>query len=292
MQTLKNRSAQKKVIESFFNRTSERWDNLYSGEAFINQHMRERKKTVLDLVEEYSNGRKLKILDLGCGSGILTKELINKGHTVAGADIAEDMIAILNNSLNYDGGKKYMGSAICDAEALSFVKETFDVVLCVGLLQYQLRDDKILGEIARALSKDGICIATFPNLLRINYLFDPFYYFKFIYRLAKKGFYKLKRFKSNSKAETVRLTGTFQNSYPYDKKYYFSSIKKILSENKFDMTKVVSFGYGPFTVFDKQIFSDKLSFSISMAIDRLASESKLNLFNYIGNRWVCVAKKK
>ena len=289
-QNLKKISVQKKIVRSFFNRTSERWDNLYSGESFINLHMSERKKIVLDLVEEYSNGNRLKILDLGCGSGILTKELVNRGHAVSGADIAEEMITLLNRSLSKDIARNYKGAVICDAGNISFAKSSFDVVLCIGLLQYQLRDDKILREIARVLSEDGICIVTFPNLLRLNYFFDPLFYFKYIFRLTKKELSKIKKF-FNKGPKIATLSGSFQDYYPYDKKYYFSNIKKMISENQLYMKKVVPFGYGPFTVLNKQLFPDSLSFSINMSINRFASKSKLRLFNYIANRWVCVVKK-
>jgi len=292
MENLDNRSAQKKIIGSFFNRTSERWDNLYSGETFIDYHMRERKQIVLNLVEEYSNGSKLKILDLGCGPGSLTRELLKNGHTLVGADIAEELIRKLNSSINTQDRNKYLGSVMCDAGTISFDKETFDVVLCIGVLQYQLRDDIILREIARVLNRNGICIATFPNLLRLNYFFDPISYLKFLYRITRKGFYKLKLITKKNDAEAKRLTGTFQNYYPYDKKYYFGSIKKIINENEFDIVKVVSFGYGPFTIFKKEIFPDLFSLYISTTINRLVSKTKLNLFNYIANRWVCAAKKR
>ena len=184
-----------------------------------------------------------------------------------------------------------MGAVLSDAGNVSFENDSFDLVLCIGVLQYQLRDEIVLKEIARVLRKEGICIATFPNLLRINYFLDPFFYFKFFYRFGRKKFYKLKSLKINNGIETTRLSGTFQDNYPYDKKYYLNDIKKLFWNNRFDIIKIVSFGYGPFTLFNNRIFSDSLSFSINKFINRLAFKSNLRLFNYIANRWVCVIKR-
>ena len=281
MENLYKSSIQKKIIRSFFNRTCERWDNLYDGTTFINEHMRDRKRIVLESVEEYAKGRKLKILDLGCGSGILTMELLKKGHTVVGADIAGDLISKLNSTLKTHTGIDYLGSVTCDVGATSFAGESFDVILCIGVLQYQLDDNSVLKEITRTMNRDGICIITFPNLFKLDFLFDPAYYFKFVFRLIKR-FFVFKK---------TRLSGRFQHNYPYDKKYYLGSIRKMISENALCLIKTAGFGYGPFTFFNRSIFSNRLSIKISDAIDRLAFMSGINIFNYVSNRWVCVAKK-
>jgi len=47
---------------------------------------------VCDHVDEYADGRSLRILDAGCGTGNYSLELARRGHTVVGVDNSESML--------------------------------------------------------------------------------------------------------------------------------------------------------------------------------------------------------
>ncbi len=133
----------------------------------------ERKKYEVEvhskIVEDYSNvmsfkGSKLfheywnneltkfcnkgRILDNGCGSGILLKELKN----AYGCDISFDMLkaAKMKNLVN------------ADSEKLPFKDKSFDAVFCRGSLHHFHSYEKGLKEIKRVLKKNGKLIISEP----------------------------------------------------------------------------------------------------------------------------------
>jgi ubiquinone/menaquinone biosynthesis C-methylase UbiE len=64
-----------------------------------------------------------------------------------------------------------------DDEGLPFRDNHFDLVTCVGVLQYLEKDMDCLKEISRVSKPGGRIIVTLPNLHRLNTLLDPYYVF-------------------------------------------------------------------------------------------------------------------
>jgi len=101
---------------------------------------------------ELLRGRK-NILELGCGTGLLTREL--KGKIVA-IDICHELISIAKS--RYSKAKYIVG----DANEMSFYNE-FDAVVGSSSLHHLNKD--VLENIYHALKPGGIIVFTEPNML-------------------------------------------------------------------------------------------------------------------------------
>jgi SAM-dependent methyltransferase len=55
--------------------------------------------------------------------------------------------------------------AVADGMALPFADETFDGVLCVGVIDRVPQPDVVIGELGRVLKPGGTLVMAFPNLL-------------------------------------------------------------------------------------------------------------------------------
>lgn len=89
------------------------------------------------------------VLDVCCGTGLVTKAALQRGADVVGLDISEPMVEIA-------GAKRLDASfRTGDAEALPFPDATFDRVICnFGL--YHLHDpDRAITEASRVLKPGG-----------------------------------------------------------------------------------------------------------------------------------------
>jgi len=289
---------QKKYLRSHFNKTSDFFHTIYEGDDFLNLHLSDRKNIVLNLVDKYMNGNRLSILDIGCGTGILSQSLAEKGHVVTGLDVAETMIEKLKESIVNSQDKIQLGAVIGDAEEICFSEHTFNAILCIGVLQYQLGNDRIFEEAARVLKKGGFCIFSIPNLLSFNYLLDPFYYVKFITRLFRKlfnqkvlSFTKARRELNRNGCITDGLTGKIEEMKLFSKKYLLWELNKIIRQNGFHIREIVAFGYGPITFMNKNIFSKNFSAAINNKLNKLVEKKYMGLLRLLANRWVFVLQK-
>jgi len=94
--------------------------------------------------------RGLRVLDLGCGDGPLTKELENRGADVVGVDASPAMI---------EKAKELgLNVAVMDARELTFDNE-FDAVFSNATLHWVKPPELAVAGVARALKPGGIFVA-------------------------------------------------------------------------------------------------------------------------------------
>lgn len=98
--------------------------------------------------------RRGKILDAGCGSGILLKHLRDAGINAEGIDISETAI----KRARKDG----LDASRLDIERDGITGE-FDAIFCLEVLEHTRNPVLVLTKLSRHLSKNGILIISLPN---------------------------------------------------------------------------------------------------------------------------------
>jgi len=100
---------------------------------------------------EPSNAR---LLDVGCGGGLLSEELHLMGFDVTGIDPSKESIAVARNHALRQGLR--IDYQIASAEALPFANAAFDVVTCCDVLEHVPRWQAAVQEISRVLKPAGL----------------------------------------------------------------------------------------------------------------------------------------
>ena len=100
--------------------------------------------------------RKLKILDVGCGTGFFTILLAKQGHEVIGIDLTPEMIERSINLAKEEQANCHF--RVMDAENLEFEDETFDLIISRNLTWTLPDVEQAYGEWKRVLKKDGILL--------------------------------------------------------------------------------------------------------------------------------------
>lgn len=116
-----------------------------------------RRQRVLDLFDAPGG----KVLDVGCGPGVMAEALVDRGCSFWGVDPAAGMIDEATTAFGSTSAKFSVGSA----ESLDFPDAFFDAVICMGVLERIADDDAALAEMVRVLKVDGTLIVTLPNRL-------------------------------------------------------------------------------------------------------------------------------
>ncbi|WP_119391426.1 class I SAM-dependent methyltransferase [Taklimakanibacter lacteus] len=93
-----------------------------------------------------------RILDLGCGDGVLTAQLAQGGAQVVGVDASESFVrTCLDRGLDV---------RLMDGEALTFDGE-FDAVFSNAALHWMTRPERVIAGVKRALKPKGRFVAEF-----------------------------------------------------------------------------------------------------------------------------------
>ena len=88
-----------------------------------------------------------KILDLGCGTGLLSEFL--RRDDLIGCDSSKEML-------------KIRGSGdLCNVEKLPYGNDSFDIVISFSVLMNCKKPEAALLEVKRVLKKDGTFVCTF-----------------------------------------------------------------------------------------------------------------------------------
>jgi len=100
------------------------------------------------------------VLELGCGTGLFTKELAVVGPLVTGIDVSDDLLRIAKERVVNDN----VLLLNADAHDTPFRHGTFDVVVGSSVLHH-LNVPVALRECRRVLRKGGRFVFTEPNML-------------------------------------------------------------------------------------------------------------------------------
>jgi SAM-dependent methyltransferase len=120
-----------------------------------------------DLAARLPDGDGLRVLELACGTGIVTRRLreaLGDSGTVVATDLSEAMVAYARDAVPAPG----IEWQAADAQALAFDDGSFDVVVCQ--FGFMLLADKVQGfrEARRVLDSDGLLLANVWHSLDVN----------------------------------------------------------------------------------------------------------------------------
>ena len=93
------------------------------------------------------------VLDLGCAGGFMAEALARRGAQVTGVDPARRAVASARAHARTEGLP--IGYVVAAGEALPFADASFDVVVCVDVLEHVADLGAVLGEVARVLKPGG-----------------------------------------------------------------------------------------------------------------------------------------
>ena len=138
----------------------------------------------VSVLKKYAFDKNFKILDAGCGTGLVGIELKKHGYTnIEGVDFSQNMLDLVPNELYKKIEKVDLN------KLLKFKDNTYDVVMCVGTFTYGHVKTQALDELIRIIKNNGLICFTINEGIYEEYGFD-----KKIKELSDKKYWKVKEF--------------------------------------------------------------------------------------------------
>ena len=145
-------------------------------------------KETASVLKKYAFDKKYKILDAGCGTGLVGIELKKLGYfNIDGVDFSQDMLDLVPQDVYKNLQKVDLNSN------LKIKEDTYDVIVCVGTFTFGHVKAHALDELIRITKSKGLICFTINEGIYKEYNFD-----KKIKQLSDSQIWKVKEFfKSN-----------------------------------------------------------------------------------------------
>ena len=171
---MKNNTINKKEIEKF-SKIAEEWWNpsgkfkpLHKFNPIRISYIKENIISTFNIKNEKKPLGNVKILDIGCGGGLLTEPMSRMGAKITGIDASERNIQIAKLHSKKDNLE--IDYFCCSPENFN-PKEKFDVILNMEIVEHVENVDFFLESCAKLLRKNGIMFVATLNKTLKSYFF-------------------------------------------------------------------------------------------------------------------------
>ena len=158
-------------------------------------------------IEERSSMEGKKVLDVGCGGGILAEALNELGASVTGIDASENTICIAKSHSRSIGSDVIYIQNTIEEFISSYPNEKFDVITCLEMLEHVPSPNEIIKSCSNLLKDDGNIFFSTINRNPRSYLFAVIGA-EYILNLLPKGTHDYEKFiKPSELAKWIREAG-------------------------------------------------------------------------------------
>lgn len=147
----------------------------------------EKAKQIVSILKVHLDGQNLqdlKVLDVGCSSGIITAYLADHVGQISGIDVDKKAIALAKKNFK----KKNLNFEEMDATITRYRNNYFDILICNQIYCHFENPQYLMTEVYRVLKPGGICVLGASNrwYLKIIGKKDPItLYYKSFWQLRK-----------------------------------------------------------------------------------------------------------
>ncbi|MDB5411185.1 MAG: Methylase involved in ubiquinone/menaquinone biosynthesis [Rhodospirillales bacterium] len=255
------------------------WERIYNTPdvvAVIHQHR-------LELALSWTDGLKLpagtRVLEVGCGAGLATVALAERGFVVDATDPSGLMLEHTRERVGRSGVSDRIRVGHADAHVLLFPDNSFDLVMALGVYPWLHSPKQATSEIVRVLDAGGYLIATIGNRLRMPWMLDPLYSpaLTTVRGVAKAALGWLGRpWRSNDELPTNPVRAP--------------EFRALLASAGLDVIRTATFGFGPFTLLGREVLPGRLNVTLNQWLQHLA-DRRIPIVRAMGAQHIALARK-
>jgi len=144
-------------VGRLFDEKSRPWTRHYHAGGKLEDRLRLFPETLAELLPAPA-----RVLDFGCGTGNVARELARRGYDVRGCDVSAGMIDEARRAF-----PDMEWVRVTPGFDLPFDDATFDAVVASSVLEYVADPAETIRQVARVLRPRGIAVVTVPDTRRM-----------------------------------------------------------------------------------------------------------------------------
>lgn len=261
------------LVEGYFDNNSKYWSDAYLKPQYVNDFVLiDRNNIAVDFLCSRLQPS-ASILDAGCGAGLTTLALAEKDFFVHGVDISHKMLDLCEKNLTNKGFRpnSYLLSQ-SDLFQADLPERSFDGIVALGFLQYQVDEYRALIALNKLLKPNGILVVSGPMKFKISNYFG-----------LAKVYYTVKNWLKKSKPhEESEILHQISTHY-----YRVGRFRALLRKAGFQMLDYKGHGFVNFAIIGD--WTSKGQYFLHRFFTRLSKVLPIGRF---ANDIVVVARKK
>jgi hypothetical protein len=128
----------------------------YNSDILIQRYWQRRR--IKNLLENIRIGQNELILDVGCGSGVISRKCADLGGRVVGFDLSRPSVLYARKR-----GNEKTNFVVADAQNLPFKSHTFDIAIMGNIIEHVPEPEKMIAGVSDVLKPGGRIGITMPN---------------------------------------------------------------------------------------------------------------------------------
>jgi SAM-dependent methyltransferase len=265
------------VVNEHFAEAAPYWQDIYQQQDVYSRIHQQRNALVLVLVEQLRLPAGSRILDIGCGSGLTTVALAQRGYRLDALDTVPAMLDLTRQNALQAEVSEQVSAGLGDAHQLPYPDESFHVVIAMGVTPFLHSLPVAMREMTRVVKANGYVLVNADNCWRLNYILDP--RLSPLLAVPRAGLKMLLR----PLGYRSRPAGVLVHTYSR-REFDF-----IITQSGLQIRNSSMLGFGPFTFFGKEL-PNRIGLKLHRFLQECADRN-VPVVRPTGSQYIVLAQK-
>jgi len=247
-------------VRSHFTAEAGYWDDVYRQHRGVSSAIYQQRHAIaLAWANELALPAGARALDLGCGAGVMSVALAQRGLHVTALDFSEAMLQRARARAAEANVTDHVVAELGDTHALGFADSTFALAIGLGVLPWLHTVRQALHEIVRVLQPGGYLIVTADNRHRLDYFLDPLHNVA-LRPVKRRVRWLLRQLDLWHRPESIRM-----NLYSEEELFW------LLRGANVELLATTPLGFGPFTCIGHNVLPSNAGIRLHRLLQRMAA---------------------
>jgi 2-polyprenyl-3-methyl-5-hydroxy-6-metoxy-1,4-benzoquinol methylase len=262
-------------VDSHFDTLAVHWKDLYAERSLEGVIHQRRRALALRWMLSLELPIGTRVLEVGCGAGLVAIELAHHGYDVDCIDTSTAMVELAAADASQVDVPGRVTVDVGDVHSLQFDSGAFDLVVALGVVPFLHDPQAALDEMARVARPGGWVLFSSDNKYRVNRVLDP-------------------RYTPFPRREAVKraLTGVGAKAPSVVPSKLFSrrEIKRMTEKAGISAQRCETVGFGPFTFLGRNLLAEPPSINLDHWFQSCADRRILGL-RAVADQHLILARK-